>query len=69
MDKNDLIEEIKNQGPNWKRCVNVGAEIDQFRGQIKENERFLFFIFYQLRVKMHKFTINDQNKKGGQLRE
>jgi hypothetical protein len=22
-----------------------------------------------LRVKMHKFTINDQNKKGGQLRE
>jgi hypothetical protein len=67
MDKKDLIEEIKNQGPNWKRCVNVGVEIDQFRGQIKEIESFFFF--YQLRVKMHKFTINDQNKKDGQLRD
>jgi hypothetical protein len=63
-----LIEEIKNQGPNWKRCVNVGVEIDQFRGQIKEIGSFFFF-FYQLRVKMHKFTINDQNKKDGQLRD
>jgi hypothetical protein len=65
MDKKDLIEEIKNQGPNWKRCVNVAAEIDQFRAKLKKLEVF----FYQLRVKMHKFTINDQNKKDGQLRE
>jgi hypothetical protein len=28
----DLIEEIQNQGPNWKRRVIVGAEIDQIRG-------------------------------------
>jgi hypothetical protein len=31
-----LIEEIQNQGPNWKRRVNVRAEIDQIRGQIEE---------------------------------
>jgi hypothetical protein len=32
----DLIEEIKNQKPNWKRCLITGAEIDQIEGQIEE---------------------------------
>jgi hypothetical protein len=32
----DLIEEIKNQKPNWKRCLIAGAEIDQIEGQIEE---------------------------------
>jgi len=31
-----LIEEIQNQGPNWKRRVNREIEIDQIRGQIEE---------------------------------
>jgi hypothetical protein len=31
-----MIEEIQNQGPNWKRRVNKGTEIDQMRGQIEE---------------------------------
>jgi hypothetical protein len=31
-----MIEEIQNQGPNWKRHVNKGTEIDQMRGQIEE---------------------------------
>jgi hypothetical protein len=32
----DLIEDIRNQGPNWKRRVNRGAVINQIRGQIEE---------------------------------
>jgi hypothetical protein len=32
----DLIEEIKNQEPNWKRCLIGGVEIDQIEGQIEE---------------------------------
>jgi hypothetical protein len=31
-----LKEEIRNQGPNWKRRVNRGAVINQIRGQIEE---------------------------------
>ena len=27
----DLIEEIQNQGPSWKRRVNRGTEIDSIR--------------------------------------
>jgi hypothetical protein len=37
----DLIEEIQNQWPNWKRHVNKGIEIDQIRGQIEEIESLL----------------------------
>jgi hypothetical protein len=44
MDKKDLIEEIKNQGPNWKRCVNVGVEIDQFRAKLKKLKVFFLSI-------------------------
>jgi len=36
-----LIEEIKNQGPNWKRRVNKGTEIDQIMGQIEEVKSLL----------------------------
>jgi len=32
----DLIEEIKNQEPNWKRCLIADVEIDQIEGQIEE---------------------------------
>jgi uncharacterized NAD(P)/FAD-binding protein YdhS len=32
----DLIEEIQNQGPNWKRHVNIRVEIDRIRDQIEE---------------------------------
>jgi len=32
----DLIEKIRNQGPNRKRRINKGAEIDQIRGKIEE---------------------------------
>jgi hypothetical protein len=35
-----LIEEIQNQGSNRKGRVIVVAEIDQIRGQIKENQKF-----------------------------
>ena len=37
----DLIEEIQNQGSNWKRRVNKVTEIDQNRGQIEEIESLL----------------------------
>jgi hypothetical protein len=33
----DLMEKIQNQGPKWKRCVNVKFEIDQLRAQIEDN--------------------------------
>jgi hypothetical protein len=36
-----LIEEIQNEGPNWKRSVNKGTKIDQIRGQIEEIESLL----------------------------
>jgi len=39
--------------------VNIRAEIDQIRGQIKEIKKFVI----QLRVKIHKFKIKDQNEK------
>jgi hypothetical protein len=55
----DLIEEIQNQWSNWKRHVNIRAEIDQIRGQIEEIKKFVI----QLRVKIHKFKIKDQNEK------
>jgi uncharacterized NAD(P)/FAD-binding protein YdhS len=32
----DLIEEIQNQGANWKRRVNIGVEIDRIRDHIEE---------------------------------
>jgi len=28
----ELIEEVQNQWPNWKRRVNIGAEINQIMG-------------------------------------
>ena len=31
------MEKIQNQGPKWKRCVNVKFEIDQLRAQIEDN--------------------------------
>jgi hypothetical protein len=36
-----LFEEIQNQGPNQKRRVNVGVEIDQISGHIEEIESLL----------------------------
>jgi hypothetical protein len=36
-----LIEEIQNQGTNWKWHVNKGTEIDQSKGQIEEIESLL----------------------------
>ena len=36
-----MIEEIQNQGPNLKRHMNVKAEIDKIRGQIKKNWMFV----------------------------
>jgi len=36
-----LIEEIQNQGPNWKRHVNIKVEIDRIRSQIEEIESLL----------------------------
>jgi uncharacterized NAD(P)/FAD-binding protein YdhS len=32
----DLIEEIQNQGPNWKRHMNIGVEIDRIKDQIEK---------------------------------
>jgi hypothetical protein len=56
----DLIEEIQNQGPKWKRHVNIGVEIDRIKDQIEK-------IGDQLKVKMHKFKTKDQSEKGNQL--
>jgi hypothetical protein len=58
-----LIEEIQNQGPNWKNRMNVGVEIDQIRAKLKKLE-----VVCQLRVIIHKFRINDKNEKCGQFR-
>jgi len=33
----DLIEEIQNHRPNYKKRTIVGTEIDKIRAQIEEN--------------------------------
>ena len=53
-----MIGEIQSQRPNWKRCVIVGAEIDQIIGQIKENLKF----GGKLRVQLHKLESKDQDE-------
>ena len=37
----NLIEEIWNQGPNWKKHINMGVVIDRIKGQIEEIESLL----------------------------
>ena len=53
-----------NQGLDWRnlkpRTKLEGAEMDRIQGQ---NWKFVD----QLRVKLHKFKINDQSEKDGQL--
>jgi hypothetical protein len=34
----DLIEEIQNQGPNWKRRVNRGAVLTKSGAKLKKLE-------------------------------
>jgi hypothetical protein len=59
----DLIKEILNQGPYWKLCVIVRAEIDQIMGQIEKHWKF----DDQLRVQVHKSEIKDQDENGVKL--
>jgi hypothetical protein len=58
-----LIEEIQNQGSNWKICVNIRVGINQIRGQIEELK-----VCGQLKVNMHKFRTKDQNEEGSQYK-
>ena len=60
----NLIEEIWNQWPNWKRCVIVGVVIDQIQGQIEYNWTF----DSQLKVEVHKSEIKDQDKNNAKFR-
>jgi hypothetical protein len=59
----DLIEEIQNQGLNWKKKhVNIGAEIHQIRSLIEEIKSLLVnwglkYINLESRIKI-KIMIN-----------
>jgi hypothetical protein len=59
-----MIEEIRNKKPNWKRCVIVGAKIDQIKGQIERNWNFSG----QLRLKLNKLKTTDSFVKHFQIK-
>jgi len=59
-----MIEEIQNKKSNWKRCVIVGAKIDQIRGQIERNWNF----GGQLRLKLNKLKTMDSFVKYTQIK-